>query len=134
MQIALLVERCDISGPEPSTLQEHFLVQFRVVEVAEEPLRTAHHERTVLTAGRIAVICSQYLELCACVVLKDPDDEFTLEDLTNIADRQGLARYKWPEFIEIVDALPLSPAGKVRRLALRESILGRIGSRDVAHG
>ena len=72
--------------------------------------------------------------LCACVVPKNADVKLTLEDITDIADQQGLARYKWPEYLEIVDALPLSPAGKIRRRALKELVLSRIGTRDVAHG
>jgi acyl-CoA synthetase (AMP-forming)/AMP-acid ligase II len=35
-------------------------------------------------------------------------------------DDQGMARYKWPEFVEVVDELPLSGPGKVDRRALRE--------------
>jgi acyl-CoA synthetase (AMP-forming)/AMP-acid ligase II len=35
-------------------------------------------------------------------------------------DALGLARYKWPEFVEVVDELPLSGPGKVDRRALRE--------------
>ncbi len=66
--------------------------------------------------------------LCVCVVPKNADVKLTLEDITDIADQQGLARYKWPEYLQIVDALPLSPAGKIRRPALKEMVLSRIGS------
>ena len=72
--------------------------------------------------------------LCACVVPKNSDVKLTLEDIRDIADQQGIARYKWPEYLEIVDALPLSPAGKIRRPALKELVLSRICTRDVAHG
>jgi len=72
--------------------------------------------------------------LCACVVPKNADDKLTLEDLTEIADRQGLAKYKWPEYLEIVDALPLSPAGKIQRPALKQIILDRMSTADSAHG
>ena len=73
--------------------------------------------------------------LCACVVPKDAEIELTLNDITAIASEQGLAKYKWPEYLEIMDALPLSPAGKVRRPALKEIVLDRIGATtDTAHG
>jgi acyl-CoA synthetase (AMP-forming)/AMP-acid ligase II len=72
--------------------------------------------------------------LCACVVPKNADDKLTLDDITEIANSQGLAKYKWPEYLEIMDALPLSPAGKIKRPALKEFVLSRIESRDVAHG
>jgi len=34
----------------------------------------------------------------------------------------GVARYKWPEFVELLDEIPLSGPGKVDRRALRERI------------
>lgn len=37
----------------------------------------------------------------------------------------GLARYKWPEFLELVDELPLAGPGKVDRRRLRERASGR---------
>jgi acyl-CoA synthetase (AMP-forming)/AMP-acid ligase II len=71
--------------------------------------------------------------LCACVVPANTDDKLTLEDITDIADRQGLAKYKWPEYLELVDTLPLSPAGKIQRPALRKIVMDRIASTDLAH-
>jgi cyclohexanecarboxylate-CoA ligase len=72
--------------------------------------------------------------LCACVVPMNSDDKLTLEDLTEIADRQGLAKYKWPEYLQIVDTLPLSPAGKIQRPALKEMVLNRMSTTDTTHG
>ena len=72
--------------------------------------------------------------LCACVVPKNADDKLTLEDVTEIADRQGLAKYKWPEYLEIVDTLPLSPAGKIQRPALKQIVLDRMSMTDTTHG
>ena len=72
--------------------------------------------------------------LCACVVPKDPDNTLTLDDITEIASEQGLAKYKWPEYLEIMDTLPLSPAGKIKRPALKEIVLDRMASTDTAHG
>jgi cyclohexanecarboxylate-CoA ligase len=72
--------------------------------------------------------------LCACVVPKNPDDTLTLDDITEIASEQGLAKYKWPEYLEIMVTLPLSPAGKIKRPALKEIVLDRMASTDTAHG
>lgn len=71
--------------------------------------------------------------LCACVVPANTDVKLTLQDITEIADQQGLAKYKWPEYLEIMDALPLSPAGKIQRPTLRKIVMDRIGSTDLAH-
>ena len=72
--------------------------------------------------------------LCACVVPKNADDRLTLDDITAIAREQGLAKYKWPEYLEIMDTLPLSPAGKIQRPALKEIVLKRMSATDTAHG
>ena len=72
--------------------------------------------------------------LCACVVPSNTDDKLTLEDLIEIADRQGLAKYKWPEYLQIVDTLPLSPAGKIQRPALKQMVLDRMSTTDTTHG
>jgi non-ribosomal peptide synthetase component E (peptide arylation enzyme) len=66
--------------------------------------------------------------LCACVVPTEEGADLTLADLVDIARRQGLAKYKWPERLELMDELPLSAAGKVRRKALREYVLNRIAT------
>ena len=72
--------------------------------------------------------------LCACVVPARESPDLTLTDITDIARQQGLAKYKWPEYLQIMDALPLSPAGKIKRPALREMILRRIEVVDTGHG
>jgi acyl-CoA synthetase (AMP-forming)/AMP-acid ligase II len=41
-------------------------------------------------------------------------------DLDRFLNERGLARYKWPETIQIIDELPLSGPGKVNRKSLRE--------------
>lgn len=43
-----------------------------------------------------------------------------LDDLRVHLAALGLARYKWPEFVELLDELPLSGPGKVDRRSLRE--------------
>ena len=45
-------------------------------------------------------------------------EPITLADLTGFLDEQ-LARYKQPKVLEIVDALPRNPAGKVLKTELR---------------
>ena len=57
-----------------------------------------------------------------------------LTDFLETAGEQGLAKYKWPEYLEIMETLPLSPAGKVKRPTLKEIVLDRMPSTDTAHG
>jgi cyclohexanecarboxylate-CoA ligase len=63
--------------------------------------------------------------VCACVVSADGSADLTLADLADIARRQGLAKHKWPERLELMEALPLTAAGKIRRPALREYLRRR---------
>lgn len=44
----------------------------------------------------------------------------TLEELAGFLGEQGLTRYKWPEWVELVGNLPTGPTGKVNRKTLRE--------------
>jgi acyl-CoA synthetase (AMP-forming)/AMP-acid ligase II len=46
--------------------------------------------------------------------------EPTLDELTSHLEEAGLARYKWPEHLHLVDALPVGGTGKVDRQTLRE--------------
>jgi acyl-CoA synthetase (AMP-forming)/AMP-acid ligase II len=66
--------------------------------------------------------------LCACVVPNEAGADLTLADLVDIARRQGLAKYKWPERLEIMVQLPVSSAGKIRRAELREQVLSIIAT------
>lgn len=68
--------------------------------------------------------------VCACVVPSRGGEDLTLADVVDIARRQGLAKHKWPERLEIMDSLPVTPAGKIRRPALREYVRRRIEAED----
>ncbi len=75
----------------------------------------------------------------ACVPMPDPilgertcayvipaqGARLTLEDLTNYLTGLGLARFKLPERLELVNEFPLSPFGKVSKKDLAEAI-GRV--------
>ncbi len=54
--------------------------------------------------------------VCAFVVLDGP---FGLAECRDWFDRQGVTRFKWPERVEPVDALPLLASGKPDKAALR---------------
>jgi acyl-CoA synthetase (AMP-forming)/AMP-acid ligase II len=57
--------------------------------------------------------------LCACIVAAS-DHTVTLNDLADHLRAQGLEPYKHPEQLLVLDALPLSPAGKVDKNRLRQ--------------
>lgn len=59
---------------------------------------------------------------CAYVVARSAASAPTLPDLVELLGAIGLAKYKWPERLEYVDALPRTPVGKVEKARLRERI------------
>jgi len=56
---------------------------------------------------------------CAYVVLR-PGATVTLEQITQHLESRHVTRQKWPEALRIVDALPTTATGKVRKVELRE--------------
>lgn len=62
---------------------------------------------------------------CVFVVPRDAADPPTLTELVDFLDQQEVATFKLPEFLELVDALPISPMGKVLKAELRRRINGR---------
>jgi acyl-CoA synthetase (AMP-forming)/AMP-acid ligase II len=61
---------------------------------------------------------------CAVVACRDPGDPLRFEEMTEFLERQGLARRKLPERLELVDALPRNPTGKIPKHELRKRFAG----------
>lgn len=56
---------------------------------------------------------------CLCVSLHS-GATLTLAEVAAHLDARGLAKYKWPEHLLVLDELPATPTGKVWKKALRE--------------
>jgi non-ribosomal peptide synthetase component E (peptide arylation enzyme) len=55
-----------------------------------------------------------------------PGRTLTLADVGAHLDARGLAKYKWPEHLLVLDELPATPTGKIWKKALRELAAERI--------
>lgn len=55
------------------------------------------------------------------------DRRLSLDDLREFLAAAGLAKYKWPEFVEEIREVPLSGPGKVNRGELRRRLAGGAG-------
>ena len=64
--------------------------------------------------------------VCAVVVPR-PGEAVTLEDVTSFLRDRRIASFKLPERVEIVDALPRNPVGKVIKRDLRDRIATTAG-------
>ncbi|WP_420036420.1 AMP-binding protein [Streptomyces sp. cg28] len=59
-------------------------------------------------------------EVLACVILRDPADPLTLDELRAYC-HDRLAHYKVPSRLRLLDAFPMTVSGKVRKIELREA-------------
>ena len=55
--------------------------------------------------------------LAACVLV--PGQALTLADISAHLTNVGIARQKYPERLEIIEAMPMTAAGKIRKVELR---------------
>lgn len=63
--------------------------------------------------------------VCVYVVL-DPGAQLTLEQVQQAMTERGVAKYKWPERLEVVPELPTTKVGKIDKKALRADIAERL--------
>jgi len=68
---------------------------------------------------------------CAFVV---PRGRFDLAEAQRFLDAAGVAKPYWPERVELREALPLTPSGKVQKFLLREEIARIVRSEEEGKG
>lgn len=72
--------------------------------------------------------------VCAYVVPRT-GSTVTLDDLARFLLDQKVSKHKVPEHLVVVDELPLTPTGKVRKVSLQEDIAQRVSAQgDTARG
>lgn len=75
-----------------------------------------------VTAVAIIPVPDDRLGERACAVVVPTGEPPTLKDLTNFLDTQGLAKFKFPEQIVLLDELPTNPGGKVDKGRLQQLV------------
>ena len=70
---------------------------------------------------------------CAFVITKD-GASLDFESMKTFLIGRGIAKFKLPERLELVESFPLSPAGKILRRELRTIIAARIEEERAAAG
>jgi acyl-CoA synthetase len=63
---------------------------------------------------------------CAYVVLKNSALRISLADVIALFSTKRIAKYKYPEHLVIIDALPRTASGKIKKYLLRKDILQRL--------
>jgi cyclohexanecarboxylate-CoA ligase len=62
---------------------------------------------------------------CAALILKGGERAPTLGELQALLEREGVAKYMWPESIEVFDEFPRTPSLKVVKRELVQAVLAR---------
>jgi acyl-CoA synthetase (AMP-forming)/AMP-acid ligase II len=58
---------------------------------------------------------------CAVVVLKDRNDRLELNEISAVLDAAGLAKFKHPEYVVAVEALPRAASAKLDKARIRQT-------------
>jgi len=61
-------------------------------------------------------------KICACLVMKPGMEPLSMEAMQEYLLKLGLAKFKLPERIEILEQLPRNAVGKVQRFVLQDSV------------
>lgn len=64
--------------------------------------------------------------LCAAIVLRENHKAPTVEELGQYLKDYGMAKYKWPERIEVLSEFPMTASGKLSKVKLKDLIWDRI--------
>ncbi|HYL58984.1 MAG TPA: AMP-binding protein [Candidatus Acidoferrales bacterium] len=67
---------------------------------------------------------------CAFLALRD-GESLDLESMREFLGARGVARFKWPERIELLNQLPLTNVGKVKKAELRRYIEEKIAAEEM---
>ena len=70
--------------------------------------------------------------MCAFIALREDEPPLGLEALRQHLSGLGLAKFKWPERIELVDELPATTSGKVSKPLMREIIAAKLKAEAAA--
>lgn len=93
---------------------------------AEEVENLVYQLPQVAAAAAVAMPDAQLGErVCLYAVLK-PGTMLTVDEIRAAMEAAGVARYKWPDRLELVDELRTTKVGKIDKEALREDIAARL--------
>ena len=71
---------------------------------------------------------------CIYVVPKAGQQAPTVAELATFMQQAGAAKFKWPERVEAIDALPLTKVGKLDKGAMRQLIADKMSGEGVPNG
>ncbi len=99
-----------------------------VINRGGEKISSEEIENLILAHPKVENVCivampdKVYGERACAFVLPKADQTISFRELIDFLARQQIAKFKFPERLELVDGFPLSPAGKILRRELRTII------------
>ena len=101
---------------------------------AEEVENVLNGHPAILTSAVVGMPDPMYGErVCAFVIPRAPGATLTLPMVCSYLQEVGLAKFKWPERLEVVDEFPLSASGKLSKKALRSAIAATLEAERGQH-
>ncbi|MFJ4373957.1 AMP-binding protein [Pseudomonas japonica] len=92
------------------------------INCEEVELAIAGHPAVAAVAA-VGYPCPVFDErLCAALVLRDGFAAPSVAELGAYLENYGLAKFKWPERIEVLEVFPLTASGKLSKEKLREQV------------
>lgn len=88
----------------------------------EEVERIAVNHPAIRAIAIVAMPDRTYGERACAFVIPAPDRTVSVAELGTFLGEQGLAKFKWPERIEIVSEFPMTSSGKLSKPKLRDQI------------
>jgi 2,3-dihydroxybenzoate-AMP ligase len=95
---------------------------------AEEVENLVYRLPEVAQVAAVAMPDPDLGERVALYVVLRPGAALTLEDVRTAMADADVARYKWPERLEVVDELLTTKVGKIDKKALREDLVTRLAA------
>ena len=103
------------------------------VNISPAPIENALADHPGVRAVAVIGHPDERLGERICAVVVADGEAPSLDDLIAHAEARRLPKHHWPEVLSIVDAMPMTPAGKIRKADLRTMVSGDgNGSGDVA--
>ncbi len=86
----------------------------------------------VIAAAVVAMPDARLGEKACAFVTLAPGAALSLEGLARFLAERGLARFKLPERVEVIEAMPLTNVGKIKKAELKRAIESRIAAEQAA--
>jgi non-ribosomal peptide synthetase component E (peptide arylation enzyme) len=96
------------------------------IDPAEVELALSRHP-AVLEVAVVGRPDSRLGERICAVLVPRPGLRPALEELLAYLEGQGMAKYKWPEFLHLVDRLPKTEFAKLDKKLIRQQIAREAG-------